>query len=136
MKKTLIIDDEKNGREALKSILETFSNDIVISGKHGLPVTCCLRIAFSCSNIIIKACAQRDCILELNAQPDRLDLNDIHCKMAKEAGVKIAISTDAHSVKDFDLMAYGIGQARRGWLEKEDVVNTKSLEKLMGILKR
>ncbi len=85
---------------------------------------------------IIKACAQRDCILELNAQPDRLDLNDIHCKMAKEAGIKIAISTDAHSVKDFDLMAYGIGQARRGWLEKEDVVNTKSLEELMRILKR
>ncbi len=85
---------------------------------------------------IIEACSQRGCILELNAQPDRLDLNDIHCKMAKEAGVPIAISTDAHSVKDLELMAYGIGQARRGWLEKEDVVNTKRLKELMRILKR
>ncbi|MCJ7766176.1 MAG: PHP domain-containing protein, partial [Thiovulaceae bacterium] len=85
---------------------------------------------------IIKGCSQRGCILELNAQPDRLDLNDIHCKMAKEAGVPIAISTDAHSVRDLDLMAYGIGQARRGWLEKGDVVNTKSLKELIKILKR
>ena len=86
--------------------------------------------------MIIEACSQRGCILELNAQPDRLDLNDIHCKMAKEAGVPIAISTDAHSVKDLELMELGIGQARRGWLEKEDVVNTKSLKELMKMLKR
>jgi DNA polymerase (family 10) len=85
---------------------------------------------------IIKACSQRGCILELNAQPDRLDLNDIHCKMAKEAGIPIAISTDAHSVRDLDLMEFGIGQARRGWIEKEDVVNTKGLKALMEILKR
>lgn len=84
---------------------------------------------------IIQACAQRGGILELNAQPDRLDLDDIHAKMAKEAGVKIAISTDAHSVGDLGLMHFGIGQARRGWLTKEDVVNTKSLKALMDILK-
>jgi len=85
---------------------------------------------------IIKACSQRGCILELNAQPDRLDLDDIHCRMAKDAGVPIAISTDAHSLKDLELMELGIGQARRGWLEKEDVVNTRSLKALMKILKR
>ncbi|MGB5965095.1 MAG: DNA polymerase/3'-5' exonuclease PolX [Sulfurimonadaceae bacterium] len=85
---------------------------------------------------IIEACSQRGCILELNAQPDRLDLNDIHCKMAKDAGVPIAISTDAHSVRDLELMEYGIGQARRGWIEKEDVVNTKSLKELIKILNR
>ena len=85
---------------------------------------------------IIKACSQNGIILELNAQPDRLDLNDIHCKMAKEAGVKVAISTDAHSVNDLGLMTYGIGQARRGWLEKEDVVNTRSLEALKKLLRR
>ena len=84
---------------------------------------------------IIAACSQRGCILELNAQPDRLDLNDIHCKMAKEAGVPIAISTDAHSVQDLELMELGIGQARRGWIEKEDVANTKSLKELMKVLK-
>ena len=85
---------------------------------------------------IIGACRQNGCILELNAQPDRLDLNDIYCKMARDAGVKITISTDAHSIKDLDLIAYGIGQARRGWLEKEDVLNTRSLKDLMNIINR
>ncbi len=85
---------------------------------------------------IIDACRQNGCILELNAQSDRLDLNDIHAKMAKEAGVKIAISTDAHSIDDLDLMHFGIGQARRGWLEKEDVVNTKNLKALMNIINK
>ncbi|MEA3372322.1 MAG: hypothetical protein U9Q62_01405 [Campylobacterota bacterium] len=56
--------------------------------------------------------------------------------MAKEAGVKIAISTDAHSIADLDLMHFGIGQARRGWLEKEDIVNTKNLKALREALKR
>ena len=84
---------------------------------------------------VIRACLQRGCILELNAQPDRLDLNDIHCRMAKEAGVPIAISTDAHSVRDLDLMEYGIGQARRGWLEKDNIINTKSLKELKKYLK-
>ena len=75
-------------------------------------------------------------VLELNAQPDRLDLDDIHCKMAKEAGVKIAVSTDAHGTGDLQLMRYGIGQARRGWLEPGDVVNTLPLAALMKTLKR
>jgi DNA polymerase (family 10) len=84
---------------------------------------------------ILRACSQKGCILELNAQPDRLDLNDIHCKMAKDAGVPIAISTDAHSKKDLELMGCGIAQARRGWIEKEDVINTKNLKALMAYLK-
>jgi DNA polymerase (family 10) len=56
--------------------------------------------------------------------------------MAKEAGVLIAINSDAHSVNDFELLAYGIGQARRGWLEKEDVLNTRPLAELRKLLKR
>ena len=85
---------------------------------------------------VIRACVQRGCILELNAQPDRLDLNDIHSKMAKEAGIPIAISTDAHSIRDLELMEYGIGEARRGWLEKENVINTKSLKELRKLLQQ
>ncbi|MDP1783914.1 MAG: DNA polymerase/3'-5' exonuclease PolX [Sulfuricurvum sp.] len=85
---------------------------------------------------IIKECAHRGIILELNSQPDRLDLNDTHCRMAKEAGVKIAVSTDAHSTHDLELMEMGIGQARRGWLEKKDVINTRSLPALMKILRQ
>lgn len=85
---------------------------------------------------IITAAKDLGVVLELNAQPDRLDLNDLHCKMAKEAGVRVAISTDAHSVSDLQLMRFGIGQARRGWLEADDVINTRSLEQLRRILKR
>jgi len=74
-------------------------------------------------------------IMELNAYPDRLDLNDLHCRKAREKGVKVAISTDAHWTEHLHWIKYGIATARRGWLEPEDVVNTLSLEKLLKILK-
>ena len=85
---------------------------------------------------LMLAAKQRGIILELNAQPDRLDLNEIHCKTAKELGVKLVISTDAHSQNDFDYMRCGINQARRGWLEAKDVVNTCSLKELRKLLKK
>ena len=85
---------------------------------------------------IIAAAKDLGVILELNAQPDRLDLNDLHCLAAKKAGVKIAISTDAHGASDLHLMRYGIGQARRGWLEAEDVVNTLPLSRFLDAIKR
>ncbi|MEW6379198.1 MAG: DNA polymerase/3'-5' exonuclease PolX [bacterium] len=85
---------------------------------------------------LIEAARQRGCFMELNAYPDRLDLNDIHCKMAKEMGVKVAISTDAHSLTDLDYMRFGINQARRGWLEPDDVLNTRSWPELKRMLKR
>lgn len=85
---------------------------------------------------VIVAAKQRGCVLELNGHPDRLDLADINCKMAKEAGMRIAISTDAHSKTDLALMRFGIAQARRGWLEPEDVINTGSLPDLKRALNR
>ncbi|MBN1226811.1 MAG: DNA polymerase/3'-5' exonuclease PolX [Deltaproteobacteria bacterium] len=85
---------------------------------------------------IIKAAKERGCFIEINAHPDRLDLTDIYCKMAKDMGVKIAISTDAHSLKHFDYLRFGIGQARRGWLGPEDVLNTRNLEDLKKLLQR
>jgi DNA polymerase (family 10) len=85
---------------------------------------------------IMDAARERGCALEVNAQPSRLDLTDTHCRMAKELGVKIVISTDAHSTRDLELMCYGIGQARRGWLEPDDVLNTLSLKDLRTALKR
>ena len=57
--------------------------------------------------------------------PERLDLLDIHCQMARDEGVLVAISSDAHSTQDFDNLVYGVGQARRGWLEPVDVLNTR-----------
>ena len=76
-------------------------------------------------------------IMELNSFPGRLDLNDIHCKMAKDYGVLIAISTDAHDAMQMrDVIKYGVATARRGWLEPKDVVNTRGLEDLRALLKR
>jgi len=75
-------------------------------------------------------------IMELNSFPGRLDLNDIHCKMAKDYGVLIAISTDAHNAMQMrDVIKYGVATARRGWLEPKDVVNTRGLEEVMKVVK-
>ncbi len=65
---------------------------------------------------VISAARDLGCCLEINAEPDRLDLNDVHAHAAKTAGVKVAISTDAHSVNAYRYMRFGVGQARRGWL--------------------
>jgi DNA polymerase (family 10) len=73
-------------------------------------------------------------LLELNAQPDRLDLRDYHLQMAREAGVKIVISTDAHRTAELDYMRYGVDQARRGWLGKRDVANTYTTEAFLKLL--
>lgn len=84
--------------------------------------------------IIAKAKARR-CFLELNAHPDRLDLFDTHCRMAKEAGVPICVNSDAHSTMDFDNLRFGVLQARRGWLEKADVLNTRPLDRVLALLR-
>ncbi len=76
------------------------------------------------------------CALEINAEPERLDLNDIHIRAAKTRGVKLVISTDAHSADALAFMRYGIDQARRGWLAVDDVLNTRSLAELRKLLKR
>jgi DNA polymerase (family X) len=85
---------------------------------------------------IMGAALERGCFLELNAQPDRLDLDDAHSKMAKELGLKLAVSTDAHSVANLDLMRCGIDQARRGWLEPQDILNTRTWPQLKKLLRR
>src|SRR5581483_8911190 len=84
---------------------------------------------------IIRAARERGCCLELNAQPERLDLNDVWCREAKEAGVLISINSDAHSTPGFANLRFGVGQARRGWLEKKDVLNTRSLAELRPLLR-
>jgi len=85
---------------------------------------------------VIAAAHELGCHLEVNAQPDRLDLNDNYIHSAKEAGVTLAISTDAHSVDAFECIRFGVDQARRGWLTADDVINTRPLAKLRKILRR
>jgi DNA polymerase (family 10) len=84
---------------------------------------------------IVRKARERGVALELNAHPDRLDLTDAHCRMAKDEGVLVAISSDAHSAEGLDVLRYGVGQARRGWLEKNNVLNTRSLAELRKLLR-
>ncbi len=83
---------------------------------------------------IIRHARERGCFLELNAHPERLDLLDTHCQLAREEGVLVSINSDAHSIADFDNLCFGIGQARRGWLEKHNVLNTRTLPELRKLL--
>ena len=85
---------------------------------------------------VIRVAREEGVLLELNAQPDRLDLRDFHLQMAREAGVKIVISTDAHRPDELDYMSYGVDHARRGWLEKDDVANTLPLAKFLKLLEK
>ena len=85
---------------------------------------------------IIEHARERGCFLELNCHPERLDLLDTHCMLAREAGVLISINTDAHSIADLDNLRYGVGQARRGWLEAKDVLNTRPSRELKKLLKQ
>lgn len=85
---------------------------------------------------VLAAARDLGCCLEINAEPDRLDLNDIHARAAKTVGVKLAVSTDAHSVDAFRYMRFGIDQARRGGLSRADVINTRPLSELKKLLRR
>jgi DNA polymerase (family 10) len=84
---------------------------------------------------VIQKARDRGCYLELNSNPRRLDLYDTYCRIAKEQGVLVAIDSDAHSVNSFSHLRYGVGQARRGWLEKDDVINTRPRKELKKLLK-
>jgi DNA polymerase (family 10) len=85
---------------------------------------------------VMKAAKERGCLLELNAHPERLDLNDVHCKMDNETGIRGVISTDAHRVNNLDFIQFGVGQAKRGCLGPEDVINTRNSKRLRKLLKR
>jgi DNA polymerase (family 10) len=85
---------------------------------------------------VMDACTANGTVLELNAYPERLDLSDINCRKAKEKGVKIAISTDAHRDEHLDWVRFGVATARRGWIEPSDVINTLPLKELLGRFSR
>lgn len=85
---------------------------------------------------VIAGAKDRGCFLEVNAHPSRLDLDDVHARAAKEAGVLIAISSDAHSTVGLANIRFGVDQARRGWLEPNDVLNTRSWPELKTLLDR
>jgi DNA polymerase (family X) len=85
---------------------------------------------------LLKHALDCGCYFEINSNPIRLDLSDEHARLAKEAGVKIAINTDAHGINELNFISAGIAQARRSWLTATNVLNTYSLEQLKRTLKR
>jgi DNA polymerase (family 10) len=85
---------------------------------------------------VVEAAVATGTMLEINGNPDRRDLNDLHARLAAEAGVKIVINSDAHGVETLRLIRYGVATARRAWLSAEHVANTRSLRELRRLQKR
>ncbi len=85
---------------------------------------------------VLAAARERPCYLEINAQPQRLDLDDVYAKSARDGGALLSLDSDAHSGDQIDYLDDGVRQARRGWVTKEDVINTRSLDELRGLLRK
>ncbi|MFN7088306.1 MAG: DNA polymerase III, partial [Candidatus Paceibacteria bacterium] len=85
---------------------------------------------------IIKTARRTGVILEIDAYPDRLDLKDEHIRKAVTQGVKLAIDSDAHAISHMHYLELGIAQARRGWAEKKDIINTRPLKEMLALLRR
>ncbi len=84
---------------------------------------------------ILDACAKQGVAMECNSYPDRLDLKDVYLRMCKDRGVKVVISTDSHTASNLSFIHYGVTMARRGWLEKKDVINTLPTDKFLAALR-
>jgi len=84
---------------------------------------------------VLDACAKHGVAMECNSYPDRLDLKDVYLRMCKERGVKVVISTDSHVAANLSFIRYGVVMARRGWLEKKDVINTLPVKEFLGALR-
>ena len=85
---------------------------------------------------VFEAAASQGVMMEINAFPDRLDLDDVNCRAAMERGVMMSIGTDAHALNQLDFLPMGVSVARRGWLEAKDVANTLSLKELLRAVDR
>ncbi|MGZ4280699.1 MAG: DNA polymerase/3'-5' exonuclease PolX [Gaiellaceae bacterium] len=85
---------------------------------------------------VVEKALETGTFLEINSQPDRLDLSDVNARLAGEAGVKIVVSSDAHQIKALDYVEFGVAQARRAWLTKDHVANTRTWAQLQKLMKR
>ena len=122
--------------EMTKRILTALRNTCVNVIAHPSGRLIGVRDAYAVDmEAVLKEAAKQGVAMEINAQPLRLDLNDLHIKMAKQFGVQLVISTDMHVTSQFDYMAYGVSLARRGWVEKKDVLNALEYKELLTRLK-
>jgi DNA polymerase (family 10) len=84
---------------------------------------------------VLQACAKHGVAMECNSYPDRLDLKDVYLRMCKDRSVKVVISTDSHNAGNLAFIRYGVTMARRGWLEKKDVINSLPVEQFLAALR-
>jgi DNA polymerase (family 10) len=84
---------------------------------------------------VIEAARDNHKIIELNAHPQRLDLDWIHCRRARDRGVMISVNPDAHTAESLEDLEYGVAAARRGWLEAKDVLNAQEAERVRSLLR-
>ena len=123
--------------EMTKRLLKALENDVVDILAHPTARIIYKREAIKFDvEKVFDAARENDIILEINAQPDRLDLNDILAKKAIEMGVKLSIGTDAHNKETLRYIELGVAVARRAWAEKKDIVNTYSIDKLEKIFSK
>jgi DNA polymerase (family 10) len=85
---------------------------------------------------VIEKALETGTFLEIDSQPDRLDLTDVHARAAREAGLKLVIDSDGHEAAALDYVELGVGQARRAWLTKDDVLNTRPWREILRLRKR
>ena len=123
--------------EMTERLLRAFENPYlnVLAHPTGRQLLHRKPFAFDLERVLEEA-ARRNIHLEINSSPERLDLNERHARMAKERGVKIVISTDAHHPKHLDNIKYGVRVARRAWLEPANVLNTLGPEQFLRTLAR
>ena len=124
-------------REPTERILATMENPNVhvIGHLTGRKLTRREPMEIDIERVVEKA-LETGTFLEINSQPDRLDLSDVHARLAGEAGVKIVVSSDAHQIKALDYVEFGVAQARRAWLTKEHVANTRTWAQLQKLMKK
>lgn len=123
-------------KEATRRIIKAIKNKYVTMLGHPTGRLLLERDGYPVNMIdVINAAADYGTVIEINAHPMRLDLDWRYCHYAKEKGVRISINPDAHTVKGLKDVQYGVGTARKGWLEKNDVINTYPLDRLTGFLK-
>ncbi len=127
------LDEKKQTERMVKALDNKYVN--VLAHPSGRLITTRTPISLDFEKIF-SLCAKNNIFLEVNTHGERIDLNDLHCRMAKKVGAKFVINTDAHDFAQLDAMKYGVITARRAWLEKKDVINTYTVGKLMKALKR
>ncbi len=120
-----------------KRIVDVFENPLVSALAHPTGRIIGERKPYAVDmDAVMETAARHGKLLELNSRPKRLDLDDVNCAKAKQYGVSVVISTDAHAVDTLDSLAFGVRQARRGGLTKGDVANTRTWKQLQKLLNR